>query len=337
MTNTETSETSRAIPLLVVVGPTASGKTALALALAERFNGEIIGADSRQIYRGMDIGTAKPTAEQRARVAHHLMDVVEPDAAYTLAQYQDDANRAILDVWERGRLPLLVGGTGLYVRSVVDGLAIPAVPPDADLRARLEADSLASGPVALHARLTALDPVAARMIAPTNQRRVIRALEVCLLTGQPFSAQRGSRSTLYVPLLLGVSTERVRLYAWADARVDAMLAAGLANEVAALAAKGYAWDLPAMSSLGYRQIGAHLRGEVTLEAALERMKFDTHGYIRRQLTWFRPDTRITWLDAAQPDLHAHARLLTARWLAQRAPDHSTHVGASESALGPLPQ
>jgi tRNA dimethylallyltransferase len=307
-----------AIPLLVVVGPTASGKSALALDLAERFGGEIVGADSRQIYRGMEIGTAKPTAEQQARVPHHLLDVVWPDEPYALAQYQQDANQAIQGVWARGRLPLLVGGTGLYLRAVVDGLAIPRVAPDAELRARLEAEALADGPPALHARLASLDPSAAREIASTNVRRVIRALEVCLLTGQPFSAQRGARPTPYQPLLLGLNTERARLYQWADARVDAMLAAGLLDEVRELAARGYAWELPAMSSLGYREIGAHLRGELTLDAAVERMKLATHAYIRRQLTWFRPDARIIWLDPAQPSAPADAADRVTSWLASHS-------------------
>jgi tRNA dimethylallyltransferase len=306
------------VPLLVLVGPTAGGKTTTALALAERFGGEIVGADSRQIYREMDIGTAKPAPEQRARVPHHMLDVVWPNEPYTLAQYQADSNRVIHDVWTRGRLPLLVGGTGLYVRAVVDGLAIPAVAPDAKLRARLESDAQTDGAEALHARLAALDPVSAREIAPTNVRRVIRALEVCLLTGQPFSAQRGRRPTPYDPLVLGLTTERTRLYGWADARVDAMLAAGLADEVRALADKGYAWDLPAMSSLGYREIGAHLRDEVTMEVAVERMKLNTHSYIRRQLSWFRPDARVTWLDSGQPDVRAQAEALMGRWLASHA-------------------
>ncbi|HEY7832662.1 MAG TPA: tRNA (adenosine(37)-N6)-dimethylallyltransferase MiaA [Ktedonobacterales bacterium] len=306
--------TEAPIPLLVLVGPTASGKTALACALAERFGGEIVGADSRQIYRLMDIGTAKPSAADRARVPHHLLDVVWPDEPYTLAQYQEDAVRAIAAVHARERLPLLVGGTGLYIRAVVDGLAIPRVAPDLALRAALEADAARDGPAALHARLAALDPAAAASIAPTNVRRVIRALEVCLLTGQPFSAQRGVRPTPYRPLPLGLSTERATLYGWADRRVDAMLAAGLVAEVEGLVARGYSWGLPAMSSLGYREIGAYLRGEVTLAAATERIKLATHAYIRRQLTWFRPDARLRWLDTADPALVSDAVVLVEHWL-----------------------
>ncbi|HEV2237645.1 MAG TPA: tRNA (adenosine(37)-N6)-dimethylallyltransferase MiaA [Ktedonobacterales bacterium] len=307
--------TSESIPLLVVVGPTASGKTALALALAERFGGEIINADSRQIYRLMAIGTAKPSAAERARVPHHLLDLAWPDESFTLAQYQAAATAAIADVWARGRLPLLVGGTGLYVRAVVDGLAIPAVAPRPELRAELEAEARQRGPAALHARLAALDPAGAATIDAANTRRLIRALEVCLVTGRPFSEQRGARPTPYDPLPLGLNTARERLYAWADARVDAMLAAGLLDEVRTLVGRGYAWSLPALSSLGYHELGAHLRGELTLAEATARLRLATHALIRRQLTWFRPDARIRWLDAADPALAATAGALVADWLA----------------------
>lgn len=310
------SESESKIPLIGLVGPTATGKTALALALSERLQGmdadihaaggekiggcEIVSADSRQIYRLMEIATAKPTPEERARVPHHLIDVVWPDEGYTLAQYQADAVAAIGAVWERGRLPLLVGGTGLYVRAVVDGLAIPQVAPSPELRAELEAEAQARGAAALHARLAALDPAAAGRIDAANVRRVIRALEVCIMSGRPFSEQQGARPTPYRMLLLGLNMERQALYARADARIDAMVAARLVDETEMLVARGYGWELPSMSSLGYREIGAYLRGETTLAKAVERFKLDTHGYIRRQLTWFRPDARITWLDAALP-------------------------------------
>ncbi len=309
-------ENEAKIPLIALVGPTATGKTALALALAERLREtavrlhaaeggdtgdcEVVSADSRQIYRLMEIATAKPTPEERARLPHHLLDVVWPDESYTLAQYQADAVAAIGAIWGRGRLPLLVGGTGLYVRAVVDGLAIPQVAPAPELRAELEAEAQSHGPAALHARLAALDPVAAARIDAANVRRVVRALEVCIVSGQPFSEQQGARPTPYRPLLLGLNMERQALYARADARIDAMMTAGLVAETEMLVARGYGWELPSMSSLGYREIGAYLRGEMTLAAAVERFKLDTHGYIRRQLTWFRPDARIVWLDAALP-------------------------------------
>lgn len=316
------SDTSAvSIPLLVLVGPTGAGKSALAVALAERLraNGiepEVISADSRQIYRLMDIATAKPTPDERARLRHHLIDVVWPDESYTLAQYQEDATTTIADVHARGRLPMLVGGTGLYVRGVVDRLAIPHVAPDPVLRAALEAEAASKGPSALHKRLAALDPATAVRIDPHNVRRLIRALEVCILSGRPFSEQQGARPTPYRPLILGLNMERPALYVRADTRVDAMLAAGLVDETRLLVDRGYAWSLPSMSSLGYREIGAYLRGETSLEDAVARFKLATHAYIRRQLTWFHPDARITWLDAALPPdaLAEHALALLTPWL-----------------------
>lgn len=299
------SATDQLPPLVALVGPTAVGKTTLALALGERLRvaglrAEVVAADSRQIYRLMDIATAKPTAAERAQLPHHLIDLVWPDESYTLAEYQRDAQAAIAEIHTRHGLPLLVGGTGLYVRAVVDGLAIPVVAPNPTLRAALEAEAATAGAAALHARLAALDPTAAAHIDPANLRRVIRALEVCLSTGEPFSAQQGARPTPYRTLALGLALERAALYARADARIDAMLAAGLVAETSALVARGYTWTLSAMSSLGYREIGAYLRGELTLAAAIERFTLATHAYIRRQLTWFRPDARIHWLDAALP-------------------------------------
>jgi tRNA dimethylallyltransferase len=260
----------------------------------------VVSADSRQIYRLMDVATAKPSPAERARLPHHLIDVVWPDESYTLAQYQRDATAAIADIHARGGLPLLAGGTGLYVRAVVDGLAIPAVAPQPELRAELEAEAAAQGPRALHARLAALDPVTAARIDPNNVRRLVRAIEVCLVTGRTFSEQQGARPTPFRPVLLGMTVERGALYARADARIQTMLAAGLEEETRGLVERGYDWGLPSMSSLGYREIGAYLRGEVALDEAITRFEVATHAYIRRQLTWFRPDARIAWLDAAQP-------------------------------------
>jgi tRNA dimethylallyltransferase len=295
------------IPLLVLVGPTAVGKTGLAVELAEyvlhKTGGrkmEAVSADSRQIYRGMDIATAKPDAEERARLPHHVLDMVRPDESYTLAQYQADANAAILAIWARQRLPLLVGGTGLYVRAVVDGLAIPQVEPDPQLRAELEAVAESKGVGALYARLVELDPVAAQGIDAHNPRRLIRALEVCLRSGRPLSEQQGTRPTLYRTLRLGLTMERPALYRRADERIDAMLQAGLIEETRELVARGYSWELPSMSSLGYREIGRYLQGETSLEDAVARFKLSTHNYIRRQLTWFRSQPDVTWLDAARP-------------------------------------
>jgi tRNA dimethylallyltransferase len=307
---------SQRIPLLVILGPTATGKTGLAIALAQRLRGEIVSADSRQLYQGMDIGTAKPTPQERALVPHHLLDIIAPDAAYTLTDYQADAQAAIAAIHARGHLPLLVGGTGLYIRAVVDNLAIPEVPPDWALRRELEARAAREGAASLHARLATLDPTSAARIHPANVRRVIRALEVCLLTGQPFSAQQGARPSPYRPLLLGLTCERARLYARADRRVDGMIAAGFVDEVRALAARGYDWRLPSMSSLGYGEIGAYLRGETSLEEAVRRLKFNTHSYIRRQYSWFRPDARIRWLESEAPNLEDEALGLVQAWLSE---------------------
>jgi tRNA dimethylallyltransferase len=292
------------IPLVVIAGPTATGKTALAIALSDRLRPawevEVVSADARQIYRLMDIATAKPIPAERERLPHHLLDVVWPDETLTLAEYQRLANAAIAAIWARGRLPLLVGGAGLYIRAVVDGLAIPEVAPQPELRAELEALLAKEGVAALHARLAALDPITAERIDARNPRRLIRALEVCLVTGRPFSEQQGARPTPYRPLFFGLNMERNDLYARTGARIDAMLAAGLVAETEALLARGYGWGLPSMSSLGYREIGAYLRGETALYEAVMRFKLATHSYIRRQLTWFRRDERIEWLDAALP-------------------------------------
>jgi tRNA dimethylallyltransferase len=245
----------------------------------------------------MDIGTAKPTVAERARVPHHLLDVVDPDQPLTLAEYQRLTYAAIADIHGRGRVPLLVGGTGLYVRAVLEGLHIPEVPPDLEARARLEREAATVGAEALHARLAALDPAAAVRIDPRNVRRVIRALEVCLVTGRPISALQQASPPLYRILRLGLTRPRPDLYARIDARVDAMLAAGLVEEVRSLLARGYGPGLPAMSGLGYRQICQYLAGELTLEEAVHEIKRGTRRFVRQQHTWFRPDDPlIRWFD-----------------------------------------
>jgi tRNA dimethylallyltransferase len=283
--------------VLIVVGPTAAGKTEIAIALAEVLGGEIISADSRQIYRGMDIGTAKATPEQRARVPHHLLDVVDPDQVLTLAEYQRMAYDAITDVQARGLLPMLVGGTGQYVRAVTQGWRIPEVPPDPALRAALEAEVSAAGAEVLHARLAALDPRAAARIDHRNVRRVIRALEVCLLTDRPISEQQDKAPPPWRAAWLGVTRRRPELYARIDARVGRMIADGLVEEVRGLAQAGYGWDLPSMTGLGYRQIGQTLRGEIDLEAAIALIKKGTRRFVQQQYNWFPlDDPAIRWFD-----------------------------------------
>jgi tRNA dimethylallyltransferase len=287
-------------PLLVVVGPTAVGKTALSLHLAEALGGEVVSADSRLFYRRMDIGTAKPTPEERARVPHHLIDIAGPDETVGLAEFQEQAYAAIADVHARDKLPLLVGGTGQYVRAVVEGWRIPRVPPDPALRAELEAQAAAEGAPALHARLAQLDPNAARRIDPRNVRRVIRALEVCLITGKPISEQQRKQPPPYRVLQIGLTMERAALYARADRRVEAMMAAGLEDEVRRLVEAGYGWHLPAMSGLGYAQFQPFFEGQATLEEVVVEIKRATRRFIRHQHNWFRPNNpAIRWFDVIE--------------------------------------
>jgi len=284
-------------PLIAVVGPTAAGKTAIAIRLAEEFAGEIVSADSRQIYHGMDIGTAKPTAEERARVPHHLIDIVDPDEEFHVAQFQAAAYAAIDDIRRRGKVPFLVGGTGQYVRAVIEGWQIPPAPPDPDLRARLRAEAEEHGSEHLHRRLAQIDPVAAASIHPNNVRRVIRALEVYAATGRPISEWQQKRPPAYRILQIGLTMERQALYERIDARVDRMIAEGLVEEVRGLLESGYTFDLPAMSSLGYGEFAPYFQGESTLDEVVQAIKHATHRFVRHQYNWFSEDDPNThWFD-----------------------------------------
>jgi tRNA dimethylallyltransferase len=282
-------------PLVVIVGPTAVGKTGLALRLAGELGAEIVSADSRQVYRGMDIGTDKPTVEERQRVPHHLVDIADPDEEFTLAQYQSMAYAAIDEVLARGRVPLLVGGTGLYIKAVVEGWSIPRVRPNEALRAELYREAEVKGEEALHARLRQVDLVAAEKIDPRNVRRVIRALEVYLETGKPISELQRRRPPPYRVLRVGLTMERAALYRRIDRRIDRMIERGLIEEVRGLVEQGYGYELSAMSGLGYRQIGCYLRGEISLEEAIRLIKRDTRRFVRQQYNWFRLDDEgIRW-------------------------------------------
>ncbi|HEX4841337.1 MAG TPA: tRNA (adenosine(37)-N6)-dimethylallyltransferase MiaA [bacterium] len=282
-------------PLLVVVcGPTAIGKTAAAITLAPRLNAEIVCADSRTVYRGMDIGTAKPTLAQRARVPHHLLDIAEPNEVVTLATYRDKAVQVITDLRSRRRVPLLTGGSGLYIRAVVDGFTIPKVPPDAAMRAQMESDEAAQ-PGRLHAKLQRVDPGAAARIHPRNIRRLVRALEVYEQTGQPISSLQ-RRDPIGAAVQVGLTMDREALYSRIDARVDEQLAAGLVAEVEQLLAQGYPATLSAMRGLGYKEIVEYLQGRVGLLEVVHRLKLNTRHFAKRQFTWFRRDSRIRWLD-----------------------------------------
>jgi tRNA dimethylallyltransferase len=288
-------------PLVVIVGPTAVGKTALAVHLAGVACGEIVSADSRQVYRGMDIGTAKATAEEQARVPHHLIDVLDPDETMGLAQFQELAYTAIAEIAARGRVPFLVGGTGQYVMAVVEGWQVPRVPPDETLRRALYAQAEEDGPEGLHARLRELDPAAAERIDARNVRRVIRALEVCLVTGQPISEQQAKSPPPYRILMLGLTLPRPELYRRIDQRVEQMMAAGLEDEVWQLLAAGYGFDLPAMSGVGYGQFAPYLAGQATLPDTVREIKRATRRFVRHQGNWFRQDDpRLHWFNAS-PD------------------------------------
>lgn len=289
--------------LIAIVGATATGKTTLSLDLARRLDGEIINADSRQVYRGMNIGTAKPTPAEQAAAPHHLIDVVNPDETLTLASYVDLATVALHDVWSRNRQPILVGGTGQYIWAMLEGWRIPRVPPDRELRARLESLAAYEGPEAVAALLGQLDPASAERIDPRNVRRLIRAIEVTRNTGRPFSEWQQKEAPAFKVTILGLRLDRAALHLRIDKRVDAMLKAGLVEEVRGLNERGYHCALSAMSGIGYRQICEYLAGQRDLEEVCERIKTETHRLARMQHTWFKDDDeRIQWLDADSAEL-----------------------------------
>jgi tRNA dimethylallyltransferase len=290
-------------PLIAIVGPTGVGKTRLAVVLGNQLGGEIISADSRQIYQDVDIGTAKPTEDERRLAPHHLIDIVAPDAEFTLAQYQEWAYQAIEDVLSRNKVPFLVGGTGLYIRAVLEGFLIPRVKPNLRLRQELRQEAERHGPQALHARLQEVDPEAAANIDPHNVRRVIRALEVHQELKEPISRLQQRRPPPYRILKIGLTMDRQELYRRIDQRVDSMVERGLLAEVQSLVAEGYGYDLPAMSGLGYQQMGMYLRGEVDLPTAIRKIKSETHRFVRQQYKWFRLDDQtIHWFDMGEePD------------------------------------
>jgi tRNA dimethylallyltransferase len=288
-------------PLIVIVGPTAVGKTEISIQLARHLDGEIVSADSRLFYRGMDIGTAKPSREQRNLVPHHLIDIADPHETWNLALFQQAARQAIGEIRARGRLPFLVGGTGQYIHAVTHGWVPPIVTPDPQLRSELEALAELHGAQWLHDMLRGLDPSAAEKIDPRNLRRTIRALEVIRLTGEKFSAQRGRAANAYRLLTIGLTLSRPELYARLDARIDAMFASGLLEEVKCLLDAGVSPDLPAMTSIGYRECVSVLQGRATVEEAKVQMRRLTRGFVRRQANWFKiNDPAIHWFDA-DPD------------------------------------
>ncbi len=298
------------LPLVVIVGPTAAGKTDLAIELAERLGGEIVSADSRLFYRGMDIGTAKPTPAQRQRVPHHLIDVASPMESWSLAVFQQAAKAAIAEIHERGKLPFLVGGSGQYIHAVTHGWEPPKTAPDPKLRNALEQMAEANGKVWLYERLALLDPLAAAGIDPRNLRRTVRALEVLFSSGRRFSEQRGRGESPYQLLMIGLTSPRTELYVRIDARIEAMFAGGLLEEVQGLLEQGVSPDSPSMASIGYREAAAVLRGEMSVEEAKERMRHITRVFVRRQANWFKTnDPHIHWFQTGT-DLQEMVELIS---------------------------
>ena len=285
--------------LVAIVGPTAVGKTDMAMRLAQRVPAEIVGADSRQVYRYMDIGTAKPSLEERASVPHHVVDVIDPDDEFSLGQYIPCAFQSIRNANEAGKVPILVGGTGQYVMALLEGWSVPPVPPDVELRSRLEAVLEADGLEALVKELRNADPSAVELVDLRNPRRVIRAIERAA-SGHVLGARQNRVTPAFDSLVIGLGSQRAQLYARADRRLDSMMASGFLNEVESLLDAGYAPELPALSGIGYSELVDHLVNGAELQEAIQRAKYRTHRYIRQQSNWFRPsDKRINWFDVSE--------------------------------------
>ena len=285
------------IPVTVIVGPTAVGKTAFAIELAKIANAEIVSADSRYFYRGMDIGTAKPTPEERQSIPHHLIDVADPDETWSLALFQQKAYDAIASIHERGKNVIVVGGTGQYIRALLQGWSPPTMEADLVMRAVLEDWANEIGPMEIHKKLAILDPIAAEKIDYRNVRRTIRALEVIFGSGQRFSEQRKVTESPYSFLILGLNRSRSSLYQRIDQRIDQMIRQGFIEEVAGLLEKGYSPALPSMSAIGYREISAYLNHEISLDEAIRLIKQRTRNFVRRQSNWFKTsDPQIHWFN-----------------------------------------
>ncbi len=285
------------IPVIFIVGPTASGKTDAGIRLARAIDGEVVSADSRYLYRGMDIGTAKPDMAERQGIPHWLIDVAEPDETWSLSLFRAAADEVIRDIHSRGKKPIIVGGTGQYVRSILEGWSIPEGEPDHRLRDVLEQWGKKIGAEELHRKLDLLDPEAAANIQWQNMRRTVRALEVIFSSGKKFSAQRTVKDSPYDALIIGMKRDREELYRRIDMRVDRMIQNGLVEETAGLLSKGYSEDLPSMSAIGYKEICDYLNKKSSLDEASQLIKFRTHNYVRRQANWFKAsDPAIHWVD-----------------------------------------
>ena len=288
------------LPLIVIVGPTAVGKTQISIEVAKRWAGEIISADSRLLYRGMDIGTAKPTLEERDGVPHYLIDVANPDEIWSLALFQQNAYRKINEIHARERLPFLVGGTGQYIRSIIEGWRIPPQEPDHLLRDQLNLWAEKVGEQGLHDVLNRLDPEAADKIDYRNVRRTVRALEVLLKTGHRFSDLRQKQKSPYKSMVIGLQRPREELYRRVDKQINIMIEQGLVEEIQKLLEKGYSPELPTLSAIGYGEIISYLQGQIPLEEAIALIRRNTRIFVRRQANWFKPsDPRITWFEVSE--------------------------------------
>ena len=303
--------------LVAIVGPTAVGKSRLAIHLAQTFNGEIVNADSRQVYSYMDIGTDKPDRQQLSLVKHHLVDIINPDEDFSLAHYQQLAYKAIDDIQQRQKLTILVGGSGLYVWAVLEGWGIPQVPPDPEFRRILEEKADRGGTEELYQELMRVDPVSAQKIDRRNIRRMIRALEVYRNTDVPFSQFQRKNPPPFNTIIIGLTMDRAELYRRIDLRVERMIEQGLVEEVQKLVSMGYGFNLKAMSGIGYEQIGLFLKGELTLPAAIQKVKFETHRFVRHQYSWFRlKDKRINWFDILDDRAESEIETLVAGFISK---------------------
>lgn len=293
------------LPLVVICGPTATGKSFVGIQIAEKLNGEIISADSMLVYRGMDIGAAKPALKEMRGIPHHLIDIVEPDQEYNAALFQKQARAIITDIMNREKLPVLVGGTGLYIRAVIDDYDFSRARGNAVYRKKLLKDAEEHGAAKLHERLCEIDPATAAKLHPHDIRRIIRALEVYKYTGTPISSFHKidrSRKSIYNLMMFGLSLEREKLYKIIEQRVELMIQAGLVEEVQGLLNRGFSPELSSMRGLGYKEIIEYLQGERSLAQSVDILKRNTRRFAKRQMTWFRRDNRIKWLNADQDDV-----------------------------------
>lgn len=293
--------------LIAIAGPTASGKTALSIELSRRISGEVVSCDSMMVYRGMDIGTAKPTRAEMDGIPHHMIDVADPAENYSAARYRDEARAVIADIASRGHMPIMCGGTGLYIDAVTRDMSFARTPADDELRARLEKELNEQGAQSMHDRLSEIDPPTAARLHANDTRRVLRALEIYYSTGAPMSqsAERtGENRELYDLTLISLNMPRARLYDRINRRVDMMCGQGLFEEVAGLIANGLNRECTAMQALGYKEIAQALAGEVSREEAISNLKQRTRNYAKRQLSWLRRDTRVNWLDIDENDTAA---------------------------------